>query len=96
MRIKLDDKPKNMYEFKKIVLSLSGSKRKELSIFFSKIRDYNDNNHRKECADIWDRLLHRLCRFCILWWNARFHQEQTKQRGFRFPSLPVGKQGRLR
>lgn len=45
MRIKLDDKPKNMYEFKKVVLGLSGSKRKELSNFFSKIRNYNGNDH---------------------------------------------------
>ncbi len=45
MRVKLDDKPKNMYELKKIALDLSSSKRKELSSFFGKLRNYNSNDH---------------------------------------------------
>ena len=44
MRVKLDSKPKNMYEFQRVISSLSHSKKKELSSFFTRLRNYNNNN----------------------------------------------------
>ena len=43
MRVKLDSKPKNMYEFQRVISSLSQSKKKELSSFFTRLRNYNNN-----------------------------------------------------
>lgn len=45
MHIKLEDKLNNMYEFKRVVLGLSRAKKKELSSFFAKLHNYNDNDH---------------------------------------------------
>lgn len=44
MRVKLENKPKNMYEFQRVISSLSSSKKKELSSFFTRLRNYNSNN----------------------------------------------------
>lgn len=43
--IKLDAKPKNIYELKKVISSLDASEKKAISKFFDKLEDYNKNEH---------------------------------------------------